>query len=160
MTQKVAFYLILHTNTDVTKSKCSITCTFVFLFLNGSGLKQITFIRQPYSLIVDYQGLESIMCKHGFMCVGYCAGAFYSCCRYGGECVLSAPGGGAIWPVETSAPMHPGGSEDLQGFYQDNTGGSTDHHLLRCGARPGQPERGVLQVHTVLTNRKLATQKL
>lgn len=72
-----------------------------------------------------------------------------TCCRYRGERVLSAPRRGAVWPVEAPAPVYPGGSEDLQDFHQDNRGGSTDHHLLCCGARPGQPEWRVLQVHTI-----------
>ncbi|XP_038582229.1 retinol dehydrogenase 12 isoform X2 [Micropterus salmoides] len=65
--------------------------------------------------------------------------------RNRGERVLSAPGGGAVRPVEAPAPVHPGGSEDLQDFHQDNSGGSTDHNLLCCGATSGQPEWRVLQ---------------
>lgn len=63
-------------------------------------------------------------------------------------CVLSAPGGGTVRPLEAPAPVYPVGGKDLQNFHQDNSGGSPDHHLLRCGATPGEPEWGVLQVHT------------
>ncbi len=73
----------------------------------------------------------------------------YMCCRYRGERVLPAPRRGAVWPVEAPAPVYPGGSEDFQDFHQDNSGGSTDHHLLCSGARSGQPEWSILQVHTV-----------
>lgn len=68
------------------------------------------------------------------------------CRRYGGQCFLSAPGGGGVWPVEAPKPVYPGGINNLQAFHQDNSGGSTDHDLLRSGARPGEAERRVLQV--------------
>lgn len=82
------------------------------------------------------------MCKHMITYV-----PVYVSCRYRGERVLPAPGRGAVGPVAAPAPVHPGGREDFQDFHQDNGGGSADHHLLRGGARPGVPERGVLQVH-------------
>lgn len=70
--------------------------------------------------------------------------------RHRGERVLFAPGGGAVGPVEAPAPVHPGGGEDLQDFHQDDSGGGADHHLLCCGATPGQPERGLFQVQTAV----------